>query len=402
MFWWIVLAVVVVGFTLAWWSSGRQPGILGRRQKIDPARVQGDAMRKHGSPGGAGGPGVPGGGGPSRRRDLDRVPGTGLEQPGLRAALGEQPGEVGERSVHPGESDRPRTRVGAASRSGSAAPRADGPAGRPRPPRRGPCGRRRAADPTRRSAATPRRPVRRRAPAGRPSRGRGWCPRRTRRCRPCPGSGDRRWRSGGAASGGRRGRHAPGGPRRRRRRRRRAHPGPDTVGEVHHRRAHPARDPAGVRGAVSTGVPRTRRRDGRSAWSRWRCEISTASGSRQASGSGRGRAGGAIPACRPRSGSVSRRTPSMSITTVACPSQVSRIIQVRGLRMRRPAGVRTRRSHPSGCPDEASREDPAHHRSSSPSRRRLHGDAPPLTGSAGSGRAARSSGPRTHHPRASR
>ena len=30
MFWWIVLAVVVVGFALAWWSSGRSKG-LGRR-----------------------------------------------------------------------------------------------------------------------------------------------------------------------------------------------------------------------------------------------------------------------------------------------------------------------------------------------------------------------------------
>ncbi len=278
--------------------------------------------------------------------------------------------------------------MGAGSRSGSAAPRAGGPAGTPRPPRRVPCGRARAADPSRRSAAAPRRPVRRRAPAGRPSRGRGWCPRRTRRCRPCPGSGDRRWRSGGAASVGRRGRHAPGGPRRHRRRSRARAPR-----SRHRRRGPPPASPPGATtqraftGAVSTGVLRTRRRDDRSAWSRWRCEISTASGSRQASGSGRGSGRRSSPACRPRSGSVSRRTPSMSITTVACPSQVSRIIEVqtgaRGMRMAAgPAGVRTRRSHPSGCPGrKASREDPAHHpaRRRHP-RRRLHGDAPPLTG----------------------
>lgn len=34
MFWWIVLAVAVVGFVLAWWSSGRAKG---RRNPIDPS-----------------------------------------------------------------------------------------------------------------------------------------------------------------------------------------------------------------------------------------------------------------------------------------------------------------------------------------------------------------------------
>jgi hypothetical protein len=27
MFWWVVLAVVVVGFALAWWTSGRKKGV---------------------------------------------------------------------------------------------------------------------------------------------------------------------------------------------------------------------------------------------------------------------------------------------------------------------------------------------------------------------------------------
>jgi hypothetical protein len=30
MFWWIVLALVVVGTALAWWSSGKMPGRTGR------------------------------------------------------------------------------------------------------------------------------------------------------------------------------------------------------------------------------------------------------------------------------------------------------------------------------------------------------------------------------------
>ena len=63
MFWWIVLAVVVVGFALAWWSSGRSKGLGGPLRKVDPSRVQGDAMRKHGSAGSGGGGGIPGGSG---------------------------------------------------------------------------------------------------------------------------------------------------------------------------------------------------------------------------------------------------------------------------------------------------------------------------------------------------
>lgn len=62
MFWWIVLAVVVVGFSLAWWSSGRSKGLGRGIQRIDGGRVQGDALRKHGTAGGGGGRG--GGGGP--------------------------------------------------------------------------------------------------------------------------------------------------------------------------------------------------------------------------------------------------------------------------------------------------------------------------------------------------
>ena len=63
MFWWIVLAVVVVGFALAWWSSGRSKGLGRGVRPMDASRVQGDALRKHGSGGGGGGTGIPGGGG---------------------------------------------------------------------------------------------------------------------------------------------------------------------------------------------------------------------------------------------------------------------------------------------------------------------------------------------------
>jgi hypothetical protein len=43
MFWWIVLGVVVVGFALAWWSSGRahggvDPSAVDRQRKIDEGR----------------------------------------------------------------------------------------------------------------------------------------------------------------------------------------------------------------------------------------------------------------------------------------------------------------------------------------------------------------------------
>ncbi len=60
-FWWIVLAVVVIGFALAWWSSGRSTGRPGR--SVDKSTVQGDALRKHGSAGSGGGGGIPGGSG---------------------------------------------------------------------------------------------------------------------------------------------------------------------------------------------------------------------------------------------------------------------------------------------------------------------------------------------------
>jgi hypothetical protein len=62
MFWWIVLAVVVVGFALAWWSSGRAKGRAGSDVQKDAA--QGDALRKFGTAGGGGGSNInPGGGG---------------------------------------------------------------------------------------------------------------------------------------------------------------------------------------------------------------------------------------------------------------------------------------------------------------------------------------------------
>ncbi|QIK76848.1 hypothetical protein [Nocardioides piscis] len=63
MFWWIVLAVVVVGFALAWWSSGRARGEVSPRTPTDLARVQGDAIRKHGTAGAGGMGGFPGGAG---------------------------------------------------------------------------------------------------------------------------------------------------------------------------------------------------------------------------------------------------------------------------------------------------------------------------------------------------
>ena len=64
MLWWIVLAVVVVGFALAWWTSGRSKGLGRGIQRIDGGRVQGDALRKHGTAGGGGGAPInPGGGG---------------------------------------------------------------------------------------------------------------------------------------------------------------------------------------------------------------------------------------------------------------------------------------------------------------------------------------------------
>ena len=63
MFWWGVLAVVVVGFALAWWSSGRGKAATVSPRRIDAARVQGDALRKHGTAGSGGGGGIPGGSG---------------------------------------------------------------------------------------------------------------------------------------------------------------------------------------------------------------------------------------------------------------------------------------------------------------------------------------------------
>ena len=57
MFWWIVLAVVVVGFALAWWASGRAKG------KVPPgdrATAEGEALDKYGPATGRGG-NLPGG-----------------------------------------------------------------------------------------------------------------------------------------------------------------------------------------------------------------------------------------------------------------------------------------------------------------------------------------------------
>ena len=64
MFWWIVLAVVVTGFAVAWWTSGRSGGIVGRPRRREVSTLQGDVLRKHGTAGGGGGTHInPGGGG---------------------------------------------------------------------------------------------------------------------------------------------------------------------------------------------------------------------------------------------------------------------------------------------------------------------------------------------------
>ena len=46
MFWWIVLAVVVVGLALAWWTSGRSRRAL--TPGDDRLARQGDVENKHG------------------------------------------------------------------------------------------------------------------------------------------------------------------------------------------------------------------------------------------------------------------------------------------------------------------------------------------------------------------
>jgi hypothetical protein len=43
MFWWIVAVVVIVSVALAWWSSGRWPGIL-RRKANKPGTGVSDAQ----------------------------------------------------------------------------------------------------------------------------------------------------------------------------------------------------------------------------------------------------------------------------------------------------------------------------------------------------------------------
>jgi len=61
-FWLIVLAVVVVGFAIAWWTSGRAKGRPG--STVGREALPGDALRKFGTAGGGGGTNInPGGGG---------------------------------------------------------------------------------------------------------------------------------------------------------------------------------------------------------------------------------------------------------------------------------------------------------------------------------------------------
>ena len=67
-FWVIAAVAVVVGLAIAWWTSGRAPGTT-RPWGIASdaqAKAKGDALGKHGTAGGGGGPGInPGGGGAS-------------------------------------------------------------------------------------------------------------------------------------------------------------------------------------------------------------------------------------------------------------------------------------------------------------------------------------------------
>jgi hypothetical protein len=67
-FWLVAAGVVVVGFAVAWWSSGRAAGTTRPAPNASDAqaRAHGDALRKHGTAGGGGGSGIsPGGGGAS-------------------------------------------------------------------------------------------------------------------------------------------------------------------------------------------------------------------------------------------------------------------------------------------------------------------------------------------------
>jgi hypothetical protein len=53
MFWWIVLGVVVVGFALAWWTSGRtnKPLPPGRdRSSTEDTYISGDPFNTGGGP----------------------------------------------------------------------------------------------------------------------------------------------------------------------------------------------------------------------------------------------------------------------------------------------------------------------------------------------------------------
>jgi hypothetical protein len=53
MFWYVVAAVVVVGFAIAWWSSGRSKGTLSTPQ--DRHRREAEAEQKYGNSPGRGG-----------------------------------------------------------------------------------------------------------------------------------------------------------------------------------------------------------------------------------------------------------------------------------------------------------------------------------------------------------
>lgn len=46
MFWWIVLALIVIGFALAWWTSGRSRGA---QNQGDPHRRWTDEGKGHGA-----------------------------------------------------------------------------------------------------------------------------------------------------------------------------------------------------------------------------------------------------------------------------------------------------------------------------------------------------------------
>jgi hypothetical protein len=60
-FWLILIALLVLGGAVSWWGAGRSPMRSSRWD--DTAKLQGANLRKHGSAGGGGGTGIPGGGG---------------------------------------------------------------------------------------------------------------------------------------------------------------------------------------------------------------------------------------------------------------------------------------------------------------------------------------------------